>query len=64
MIDEELRVPFTAQGVVAEIRAKMRILSEEYDAEGITIRVRSIPENLATIKKKLARSGFAETRKP
>ena len=55
MLDEELRIPFTAQGVVAEIRAKMRILSEEYDAEGLTIRVRSTPENLTAIKKKLAR---------
>ena len=55
MIDEELRIPFTAQDVVAEIRARMRILSEEYDAEGLTIRVRSTPENLAAIKKKLAR---------
>ena len=55
MIDEELRIPFTAQGVVAEIRAKMRILSEEYDTEGLTIRVRSTPENLTAIKKKLAR---------
>ncbi len=55
MLDEELRIPFTAQAVVAEIRAKMRILSEEYDAEGLTIRVRSTPENLTAIKKKLAR---------
>jgi GTP-binding protein HflX len=55
MIDEELRIPFTAQGIVAEIRAKMRILSEAYDAEGLTVRVRSTPENLSAIKKKLAR---------
>ena len=55
MVDEELHILFTAQGVVAEIRAKMRILSEAYDAEGLTIRVRSTPENLAGIKKKLAR---------
>jgi GTPase len=54
MIDEELRLPFTAQGVLAEIRARMRILSEEYDAEGLTIRVRSTPEHLTMIKKKLA----------
>ena len=54
MIDEELRLPFTAQGVLAEIRARMRILSEAYDADGLTIRVRSTPENLAVIKKKLA----------
>lgn len=55
MIDEELRLPFTAQGVLAEIRAQMRILSEEYDAEGLTIRVRSTIENLTAVKKKLAR---------
>jgi GTP-binding protein HflX len=55
MIDEELHIPFTAQKVLAEIRIRMRILSEAYDAEGLTIRVRSTPENLAVIKKKLAR---------
>jgi len=55
MIDEELRLPFTAQKVMTEIRARMRILSENYDAQGLTIRVRSTPENLAVIKKKLAR---------
>jgi GTPase len=55
MIDETLHLPFTAQGVLAEIRARMRILSEEYDAEGLTILVRSTPENLAVIKQKLAR---------
>jgi len=54
MLDEDLHIPFTAQGVMAEIRAKMRILSEAYDAEGLTVRVRSTPENLAAIKKKLA----------
>jgi len=56
MVDEVLHLPFTAQGVLAEIRARMRILSEEYDAEGLTILVRSTPENLAVIKKKLMRS--------
>jgi GTPase len=55
MVDEELHLPFTAQGVLAEVRARMRILSENYDAEGLTILVRSTPENLAVIKKKLMR---------
>ncbi len=55
MIDQEFRLPFTAQSVLAEIRGRMRILSESYDAEGLTIRVRSTPENLAMIKKKLVR---------
>ncbi len=55
MVDEELRIPFTAQKIVAEIRARMRILSEAYDAEGLTLRVRSTPANLAAIQQKLAR---------
>ena len=55
MIDEELCIPFTAQGVIGEIRARMRILSEEYNAEGLKLRVRSTPENLYYIKKKLTR---------
>ena len=60
MVDEDLHIPFTAQGVVAEIRTKMRILSEAYDAEGLTVRVRSTPEDLTSIKKKaraLSRTG-------
>jgi GTPase len=54
MVDEELHIPFTAQKILAEIRARMRILSEQYDAEGLTIRVRSTPEHLRVIKNKLA----------
>lgn len=55
MLEEEFLIPFTAQGVIGEIRARMRIVSEEYTAEGLTLRVRSTPENLALIKKKLTR---------
>ncbi|MBX3350646.1 MAG: GTPase HflX [Nitrospira sp.] len=54
MIDEELHIPFTAQKILAEIRSRMRILSEQYDAEGVRIQVRSTPKHLAVIKKKLA----------
>lgn len=55
MTDEELHIPFTAQKILAEIRSRMRVLSEQYDAEGITIRVRANPETLSAIRKKLAR---------
>jgi len=54
MIEEELSLPFTAQKILAEIRTRMRVLAEQYDANGLTIRVRSTPEHLAMIKKKLA----------
>jgi GTP-binding protein HflX len=55
MIDEEFGIPFSAQGVIGEIRARMRVLSEEYTGEGLKIRVRSAPEHLAFIRRKLTR---------
>ena len=55
MIDEEFCIPFTAQEVIGEIRTRMRILSEEYTAKGLKIRVRSTPEKVSFIQKKLTR---------
>jgi GTPase len=53
MLDEEILIPFTAQGVIGEIRSRMRVLAEEYTGDGLRMRVRSSPEHLAFIKKKL-----------
>lgn len=53
MIDEDIFVPFTAQGVIGEIRAKMRVLGESYDGNGATLKVRGTPETIAQIKKRL-----------
>lgn len=53
MSDEDIFVPYTVQGIIGEIRAKMRVLSESYDAAGVTLRVRSSAENLGQLKKRL-----------
>jgi GTP-binding protein HflX len=53
MIDEDLFVPYTTQGVIGEVRAKMRVLGESYDENGVTLKVRSTEEKIASIKKKL-----------
>jgi GTP-binding protein HflX len=53
MIDEDLFIPYTVQGVIGDIRAKMRVLSESYNELGVTLKVRSSEENLSQIKKKL-----------
>ncbi len=53
MIDEDLFIPYTVQGVIGDIRAKMRVLSESYNEMGVNLKVRSTKENLAQIKKKL-----------
>lgn len=50
MVDEDLLVPYNVNGAVGEIRAKMRVLSESYDGQGVTLKVRAKPETLAKIK--------------
>jgi GTP-binding protein HflX len=52
MIDQDLFVPYTVPGAIGEIRAKMRVLSENYDGQGSTLRVRSFTEQIEKIKRK------------
>ena len=54
MIEEEIFVPYTAKGIVGEIRAKMRIVQESYEAEGIRLRVRSKAADLDRLKKMIS----------
>jgi GTP-binding protein HflX len=53
MIDEELFVPYNVKGVIGEIRARVRVLAEDYDALGVRVRVRGRPEDLDRIKARL-----------
>ena len=53
MVDEDLFIPYTTQGVIGDIRARLRVLSESYSGEGVTLRVRATPENLEFFRKKL-----------
>jgi GTP-binding protein HflX len=53
MIDEDLFVPYATQGVIGEIRAKVRVLGESYNERGVTLKVRSSEKVLSQIKKKL-----------
>lgn len=54
MLDEDLFVPYAAKGVIGEIRAKMRVLNEGYDENGVTLKVRAAPETLSQIRKKFS----------
>lgn len=54
MVDEDLFVPYTAKGIIGDIRAKMRVLAENYDEKGVTLKVRAGADRLDQIKKKLA----------
>jgi len=53
MPEEELLVPYTAKGVIGEIRANMRVLKEDYEESGIRLRVRSGELELERVKKML-----------
>ncbi len=55
MVDEDIFVAYTVQGVIGEIRSKMRVLSEAYNEKGVTLKVRASTESLNQIKKKLTK---------
>lgn len=53
MVDEDLFIPYTAKGVIGDIRSKMRVLSEDYNEKGVTLKVRAPTERLEQIRKKI-----------
>lgn len=54
MIDEDLFIPYTAKGIIGDIRNRTRVLSESYNENGTTLKVRASSEVLEMIKKKLS----------
>lgn len=58
MITDDLFIPYTAKGMVGEVRTRMRVLGESYDDKGVTLKVRANPDMLAQIQKKLDSSSF------
>jgi GTPase len=53
MVDADVFVSYKAEGVIGEIRSRVRVLSEAYTDEGVKFRVRGTPEDLSTINRKL-----------
>jgi len=54
MVDKEIFVSYLAQGILGEIREKMRVLAETYDELGVTLKVRAPQSLIAQIQKKTA----------
>ena len=54
MQDEDVYIPYTNKGAIGEIRSKMRVLSESYDAQGTTLKVRATAEALSRLRKKFS----------
>jgi GTP-binding protein HflX len=54
MLDEELLVPYSKQGLLGEIYAQARVLSETYDEQGAKLLVRALPAAIARLRQSLA----------
>ncbi|MFT5083187.1 MAG: GTP-binding protein HflX [Lentisphaeria bacterium] len=54
MLEEDIVVPYTAKGVIGEVRASMRVLKEVYEADYIHLFVRAKCSDLERVKKLLA----------
>jgi GTPase len=53
MVEDELLIPYTAKGIVGEIRTSMKIINEVYEYEHIRLKVRADELNLQRMKKRL-----------
>jgi GTP-binding protein HflX len=53
MIEEEIIVPYTAKGIIGEIRSTMSVTNEEYEFNHIKVTVRSNAIDLARLKKRM-----------
>ena len=47
MIDGDLFIPYLAQGIVGDVRSRVRVLNESYDEFGVTLRVRAYSDVFA-----------------
>jgi GTP-binding protein HflX len=53
MIEEEIIIPYTAKGIIGEIRSSMSVTKEDYDYSHIKLTVRSNAIDLARLKKRM-----------
>jgi len=53
MIEDEIIVPYTAKGIIGEIRSSMSVTKEEYEYSHIKFNVRSNAIDLARLKKRM-----------
>jgi GTP-binding protein HflX len=53
MIEDELIVPYTAKGIIGEIRSNMSVIKEEYEYSHIKLTVRSNTIDLERLRKRM-----------
>lgn len=55
MTDEDIFIPYTVKGIIGDLRAKVRVLSESYDEKGVTLKVRASSERLEQLRKRISK---------
>lgn len=50
MLETDLVVPYNVQGAIGEIRRQMRVIGETYSENGVSLKVRARPEDLARVR--------------
>ncbi len=53
MTEEEIIVPYTAKGLIGDIRLRIRVLSETYTDEGFLLRIRASSKEISRLKTRL-----------
>ena len=53
MIEDEIIVPYTAKGIIGEIRSSMGVTKEEYEYNHVKLTVRSNAIDLEKLKKRM-----------
>jgi GTP-binding protein HflX len=53
MIETEVKVPYSVRGVIGEIRDSLRVVSEEYDDDGVVLVVRGESTAIDRVKRML-----------
>ena len=62
MIDDEFLVEYSKMGAVGEIRAKLRVLSENHNEKGFIFKVRGSEKDMDQIKKKFELKTYSQAR--
>jgi GTP-binding protein HflX len=56
MVEEQLVLPYAQQGLLSEVYANARVLSEDYNETGRIMQVRGLPGAIARLRRTLAAS--------
>ena len=54
MVEDRLVLPYAKQGLLGDVYATTRVLSEDYGSDGRIMKVRGLPGALARLRKSIA----------